>query len=951
MMGMLVFVSPLHGRPFFDLKMNKSTPPARTPPVRKKGYNPPDNKHSTHLSPRFLLAIASALLIGGAAVGAPAGKQLLRGHVPSVVAKLTTTGGLDPGTRLKLAIALPLRNRQELATLLDQLYDPSSPNYRRYLTRAQFTERFGPTDNDYQAVAEFAKANGFTVTAKYPNRMILDVEGAVSDIERTFHIRMRSYRHPVERRNFYAPDRDPSIDLATPVSAICGLDNYALFHSNLRKKPVAAGGMAPRNGSGSAPGGSYGGGDFRAAYLPGVTLTGNGQSVALLEYDGYYPSDIAAYERQFGLPNVPLVNVPVDGGITSPGGGNDEVSLDIEMVASMAPGLSAIYVYECPDAGIDILNQMASDDLANQISSSWGWGPNVPANMASQELVFQEMAAQGQSYFNASGDSDAVIGGFYWFPSDSPYITQVGATTLTTSGPGGSYVSETVWNWGGGIGSSGGISSYFPIPTWQQDVNMTANYGSTTMRNVPDVAMVGDDIYVCWSDGAAGGGWGGTSCAAPLWAAVTALVNQQAAAAGNPPVGFINPAVYGIGNGSGYGSAFNDVKTGNDGTATQYPGVTGYDLCTGWGSPAGQPLIDLLSIVPVITSRLHPPPGYVNQAYNYQIVATNNPASYGVAPILPPGLTLNPSTGLISGTPTAIGTTPVTISATNPNGTTSSTVDLAIVAYETSGVAQTHDSAPGISNAAFMAFGNPALNNLQHAAFQATITGSAGSGIGATNNSGIWADSGTNGLVLIAQTGAPAPAYTPGSSVGTFLKLNDPVYADSDAVAFLGTLVTTGTVSKTNNTGIWATTSGTTTGPLLLVARAGDPAPDATGTTSASSPVFASFSQIVLPDQGGVVILANLVTGTSLAPGPGGVVSTNNVGISGVDTDGLLKKVIRTGDGLTVNGSAKVISGLSIFNAPAASTGQTRHFNNPGDLIYTARFTDGSSSIVQSVFP
>ena len=187
--------------------------------------------------------------------------------------------------------------------------------------------------------------------------------------------------------------------------------------------------------------------------------------------------------------------------------------------------------------------------------------------------------------------------------------------------------------------------------------------------------------------------------------------------------------------------------------------------------------------------------------------------------------------------------------------------------------------------------------------------------------------------------------------MGIFSKLNDPLYADSDAVAFIGTLAITGTVTLSNDTGVWATTSGTNTGPLLLVARAGDPAPDAAGTISGTSPVFSSFPQLALPDQGGVVILANLVSGTPASPGPGGVVLTNRTGIWGVDTDGLLKRVIRTGDGLTVNGQAKVISELSIFNAPAASTGQTRHFNHPGDLMYTARFTDGSSSIVETVFP
>ena len=105
------------------------------------------------------------------------------------------------------------------------------------------------------------------------------------------------------------------------------------------------------------------------------------------------------------------------------------------------------------------------------------------------------MAAQGQSFFNASGDDDAYTG-LIPFPGDTPYITQVGGTTLTTSGPGGAWVSETVWNWGDGIGSGGGISTQYPIPSWQTNISMTANQGSTTMRNTPDVALTADNVYV-----------------------------------------------------------------------------------------------------------------------------------------------------------------------------------------------------------------------------------------------------------------------------------------------------------------------------------------------------------------------------------------------------------------------------------------------------------------------
>ena len=190
------------------------------------------------------------------------------------------------------------------------------------------------------------------------------------------------------------------------------------------------------------------------------------------------------------------------------------------------------------------------------------------------------------------------------FPGDTPYVTQVGGTTLTTTGPGGSWVSETVWNRGNGIGSGGGISTQYPIPTWQTNVNMTANHGSTTKRNVPDVALTAENVYVR-ADGV-NYTVGGTSCAAPLWAGFTALINQQAVLQGAPPVGFLNPTVYTIGLGSKYGSSFHDTITGNNtsgSSPTNFYAVVGYDLCTGWGTPAGSNLISAV-LAPIVNPLL-----------------------------------------------------------------------------------------------------------------------------------------------------------------------------------------------------------------------------------------------------------------------------------------------------------------------------------------------------------
>ena len=254
---------------------------------------------------RAWLRIGALFCLQFAGVAQPAQTQPLPGHVPAAVAHLTAAGRLEGSRELKLAIGLPLRDKAGLTNLLQEIYDPASPDYHHFLTPAQFAERFGPTEEDYQAVTAFATAHGLKVTATHPNRTLLDVTGAVSDIEKALHVTMRTYAHPRENREFYAPDVEPSLDLAAPVLNIGGLDNYLLPHPmNLRKKPadgVAA--LVPASGSG--PAGAYLGHDFRAAYVPGLALTGAGQSVGLVEFDGYYLSDITNYAGMAGLAAVP----------------------------------------------------------------------------------------------------------------------------------------------------------------------------------------------------------------------------------------------------------------------------------------------------------------------------------------------------------------------------------------------------------------------------------------------------------------------------------------------------------------------------------------------------------------------------------------------------------------------------------------------------------------------
>jgi uncharacterized repeat protein (TIGR03803 family) len=254
----------------------------------------------------------------------------------------------------------------------------------------------------------------------------------------------------------------------------------------------------------------------------------------------------------------------------------------------MAPGVSQVLVYEGTTPN-DVLNRMATDDLARQLSCSWGnFSPALDTN---REQIYEQFAAQGQTMFQASGDDGAYTGEVSP-PSDDPNITVVGGTSLTTSGFGGPWLGETTWS-----GSGGGSSITFPLPPWQQGLSTAANGGSTAFRNIPDVAAMADSAIWLVAFGGMQGSIGGTSAATPLWAGFAALANQQAAAEGKRPIGFINPLLYAIGRSASFTSSYHDIIAGNNTNSTsptQFFAVPGYDLCTGWGSPTGSNLINAL---------------------------------------------------------------------------------------------------------------------------------------------------------------------------------------------------------------------------------------------------------------------------------------------------------------------------------------------------------------------
>ncbi len=529
---------------------------------------------------------------GFTAATAQLASPVLAHHVPAIVSsgQAARVGSLPESQSMNVSMVLPLRNSAALANLLADLYDPSSPKFRQFLSVAEFTEQFGPTADDYGKVVRFAQASGLAVTDSPDNHLIVPVRGTVAQIQSAFGVTLNVYQHPTENRTFYAPDREPTPAVGVALKYVAGLDNFVIPH-HAAVKATSEQMMADVIGSG--PGGtSYVGSDLRAAYYGGTALTGSGQAVGLYEYQsGYDIADVNETFRRSGQTySVPINNVVLDQVPPGANGSDVEQVMDIVAAIGMAPGLSQVRVY-MGNVDVDIYNKMASENIAKQLSVSW---IRQVDDSTQVEPIFQEMAAQGQTLFAATGDWGSYPAPSYGaYPAEDPYVTGVGGTDLLTSSAGGSWLSETAWTASGGGISPDGIA----IPSWQTGVANSLNGASKTLRNSPDVAALANpSFYICETGECSP--WGGTSLATPLWAGFMALVNQQAVEAGKAPkggLGFINPALYAIGEGSSYANDFHDVSGGSNGG---FQAVTGYDLVTGWGSPKGQNLINALAGAP-----------------------------------------------------------------------------------------------------------------------------------------------------------------------------------------------------------------------------------------------------------------------------------------------------------------------------------------------------------------
>ena len=535
-----------------------------------------------------------AMLAGAAAVCQAQPQTLLMHHVRDVVtsgqAHLQNRMPADQTMRLNMVLAL--RDRAGLQSYIKELYNPNSAVYHQYLTVQDFTNLFGPTQADYDAVVQFAKSHGFAVVGGSRDAFAVQISGPVSAVESAFHVTISNYQDPTENRTFYAPDREPSVDLPFQLWAISGLDNYSVPQPMLRKRAPSA---KPPATTGSCPQKSFCGSDMRAAYYQGTALTGAGQNIGLLEYAGFDIDDINTYYTNAGQTRTyNVTGISTDGTsvncVFRQGCDDTEQSLDITQAGGMAPGVTTVYVY-VGSSDTALLGGMSTDTpLPLNLSSSWSW---KPADPNTDDPYFEKMASQGQSFFQAAGDSGKWASGQYVYPNEDANVICVGGTDLTTTGAGGHWASETTWVDGGG-----GISpDHIAIPSWQQlpGVINSSNMGSTTYRNGPDVAANSNfTFYVCADQTTCTANlYGGTSFAAPMWAGYLALANQQAATNGAAPPGFINPAIYPLGLGSTYLTDFWDITSGSNG----FPAVTGYDLATGWGSPRTDGLINALTQV------------------------------------------------------------------------------------------------------------------------------------------------------------------------------------------------------------------------------------------------------------------------------------------------------------------------------------------------------------------
>jgi subtilase family serine protease len=701
------------------------------------------------------LGLAGALIASGVVSATASVRHVRLGSKPAIPAGARALGALPAGTQLQLTVALRPQDPSGLQTFATDVSTPGSPLFRHYLTVSEFASRFGATDQQVAAVEASLRADGLTVGSVPANNLTVPVTGTAAQVEKAFSVSLAQVKL-AGGRTAYANAEAPAVQstISPYVQGVVGLDNLGTYQSQgLSRTSAKAGRLArPRAIPHAATGGptpcsaatavaQNNGGytadviaqayQFQNYYLGGDT--GAGQTVALFELQPYDPTDIAQYQLCYGT-HVPITNVDVDGGPGpyTPGKSDDgEAALDLEQVIGLAPGAS-IQVYEGPNSSagaLDTLSKIVTTDQAKVVSSSFGICEALAGgtSMNSENNLYSEAAAQGQSYFVASGDQGSASCSAnqptntslsVLDPAAQPFVTGVGGSSLYASVNGknvffqpGDTPIESVWNDGStqnaqgqavAHATTGGLSSQWPMPSYQSGsaaslgvINANSHNGpcgAALCRETPDVSADGDAAtgYAVFANGNSNGGWtiiGGTSAASPLWAAFTALANASSTCRGTT-LGFENPSLYSIG-GSSYLNNFRDVSTAspitgdanNDALGTNnglFPVTPNYDLTTGIGTPLAATLGPALcgARAPVFAVTVSSPGNLtttVGQPVSLQIPGSDAgglPLTF-TASALPAGLTMS-AAGLITGTPTTPQSVPVTISAGDNDANTGS---------------------------------------------------------------------------------------------------------------------------------------------------------------------------------------------------------------------------------------------------------------------------------------
>lgn len=557
---------------------------------------------------RRMVALAGvAMLMSGTALAAPR-----IGAAPHVTAALV--GPSDAAKTLTVSLYLPSRDPAGLAKFLAQVTKRGNPLYRAYLTPEQYEERFGASSADYAAVVTWAKSQGLTPGEYFTGRHIVPLTGTVQALETALGTHFNDYRDRAGTV-FYAASEDAKLpaEVAGRVGAVVGLNGQTHFAPMARILPHGVKTL----GGGTGPGGGFSAADLESIYAVPTQTIGQRQSLAVFEQGGFDLSDVTTYLTTNKLPAVhtPVRNVDGYNGSVDDNNVEAEAVLDIDMQIAMNPKALRVIVYEEGKSAFSValvnsLAAMAKDNLAKSIDISYGTDKSIQGQDAitAENGALEQLTAQGQAVFASSGDDGAFGrsgGGLNVSdPCTQPFITCVGGTTVFP-GQNETYGAEEVWNnLSSGYGATGGgISTVWPLPGWQKPGGYSVtvgNGGSSTMRNVPDVAAVGNPLTGVSVYSAINGGWiviGGTSVSAPVWSGYYSLLvaNSQALGLGTP--GFANPGIYDI---QAFGgllqTSLNDVADGFNGSyfegqAMGFYAGAGYDNTTGWGSILGNAFI------------------------------------------------------------------------------------------------------------------------------------------------------------------------------------------------------------------------------------------------------------------------------------------------------------------------------------------------------------------------